>query len=382
MSNWSPTSPLFTRQPLPRNPQDVLADLDDWSIAELLLGERFEQPTPDAPLAPTPSAGARAEPATASQPAWLANAQWHATPGNVSWPERPAIPRSAISDDPFERAAISTRHSTPRRSPMGPPFLNQPPSDYPSHLGPVRECRIGRRWCLAPYGGRRWQSRRVLRTGARPSPASNAAARKTANTSVALRREGGVSTTCRPKGFPAYISPGEPTYHSYDVVVPGRRRSARSGIERDPTPGPYWSVAPATAEGTPNSAVPPYVQFLQYLANLIPAVERRIGSASWPVASHAVVDQYGRPAVMNVTNPDHPGFPGVVVRAEERLPSGNHRLRNQSAGLSALQSPNLPGILRPFMNARDAYTDYLWRDQSQDVIDRVRRNPRYGRPLE
>ncbi len=201
MSNWSPTSPLFTRQPLPRNPQDVLADLDDWSIAELLLGERFEQPTPDAPLAPTPSAGARAEPATASQPAWLANAQWHATPGTVSWPERPAIPRSAISDDPFERVVIGRRRPTPRQSPMGPPFLNQPPSDYPSHLGPVPRARIGSRWHLAPYRGHPWRSRRVRRTGARPSPASNAAARTTAVSRIASRPEGG-DLVCRPMACP------------------------------------------------------------------------------------------------------------------------------------------------------------------------------------
>jgi hypothetical protein len=203
MRNWSPASPLLARHPLPRNPQDVLAELDGWSIAELLRGERFEPPTPDAPLAPPPSVGARAEPATtASQPAWLANAQWQATPGSASWPEMPPIPRSAISDDPFERAAIRTRRPTPRRSPMGPPFLNQPPSDYPSHLGPVPRVPDWEEVVPGPIPRSPLAEPPRATDWGKTSPASNAAARKTANTSVALRREGGVSTTCRPKVFP------------------------------------------------------------------------------------------------------------------------------------------------------------------------------------
>jgi hypothetical protein len=183
--------------------------------------------------------------------------------------------------------------------------------------------------------------------------------------------------------FPEYIGPGQPNYHSYNAARPGRRRNTTSGIVREPTPGANWNVGPATTEGTPNPAAPFYVQVLQYLANRIPGVERGLGSPSWPVTSYRVVDQFGRPAVINVTAPDHVGFPGVVIRTDERLPSGRHRVRNQGAGVSALQSPDLPRLVT---DPRDRYTNHLWQSQSQNNIIRAYRNSRrnypYGLPLE
>jgi hypothetical protein len=51
-------------------------------------------------------------------------------------PETPTV-----DQDSFERSVGSTRRpvvSDGRHpKPMGPPFLNEPPQDYPSHLGPV-----------------------------------------------------------------------------------------------------------------------------------------------------------------------------------------------------------------------------------------------------
>ena len=188
------------------------------------------------------------------------------------------------------------------------------------------------------------------------------------------------------EGFPSYLGPGQPNYHSYNVAVPSRRRrSASAGVTASPAPGPFWNVAPATAEGTPNPAAPAYVQFPHYLLNRIPGMRGLIGASSWPVRSYAVVDQNGQPAVINVTDPAHPGFPGAVVRTDERLASGRHRVRNQGAGLSALQSPTPPHfldqifsrLLDPFVDLRDRFTRYLWQAQSENDINRTHRNSRY-----
>lgn len=132
MNNW-----LLT---LPRPPSQSWADrareYEDWSMAELLAGRRFAQATPDASSAPMSSTDAAPEPAPASLPSWLGDAQWQPMPGRL-----PELPPGAELD-PFERAAIRTRRSVVpdgrrRRSSMGPPFLNEPPQDYPSYLGPV-----------------------------------------------------------------------------------------------------------------------------------------------------------------------------------------------------------------------------------------------------
>jgi hypothetical protein len=137
MMNWLPTSPLLTRPPSQPDLRDMLAAFDGWSIAELMRNERFAQ-APDESLPPASAMNERAEPAVAWQPDWLANAQWQSASEIAPWPEPPSMPRPSISEDPFERAAIRLRRRTPSRySPMGPPFLNETPQDYPSHLGPV-----------------------------------------------------------------------------------------------------------------------------------------------------------------------------------------------------------------------------------------------------
>jgi hypothetical protein len=385
MTNWLPTFPLLNRPPSPPDPRDLLAELDGWSIDELMRNERFAQ-APDEPLPPTSSLNARPEPAAAWQPDWLANAQWQATPETAPWPEPPSMPRSTVSVGPFERAPSPLGRRTPRRSPIGPPFLNEPPRDYPSHLGPVPQ---------APE----WEE--VVPTGTTPWSPLTEPPRATAwgqvLTGLECRRADGGHANCitpggrrynniPAEGFPDYLGPGQSNYHSYNVVAPSRRRrSAGPGIAASPAPGPFWSVAPATAEGTPNPAAPVYVQIPHYLLNRIPGMRRLTGAPSWPVRSYVVVDQTGQPAVINVTDPTHPGFPGFVVRSDERSALGRHRVRNQGAGLSALQSPApphfldqiFPRLLDPFVNLRDGFTRYLWQAQSENDINRAHRNSRY-----
>lgn len=293
------------------------------------------------------------------------------TPGRL--PELPP----AVELDPSERGAIRTKRSVipdsrRRRPQMGPPCLNEAPQDYPSHLGPVPR---GPDWEQVVPGPTPWSP------SARPPRATDWGK---VLTGIECRRtaDGGQHECINPGGrrftvptneaFPDYIGPGQPNYHSYNITALGRRRNEMPGITAGPTPGPFWSVAPATAEGTPNPASPIYAQILQYLLNRIPGVESGLGSPSWPVTSYTVVDQDGRPAVINVTHPDHPGSPGVVIRTDERLPSGRQRIRNEGTGLSRLQSPNLP-IAGPL----DRFTRYLWEAQSEDNINRAHRDSRY-----
>lgn len=337
--------------------------------------EGFGPTASDASPAPTASVGADAEPATAaSSPGWLRDAQWQVTPGRL-----PDLPPAApdhdgpLSASPFEHVDARTVPDVRRRS-MGAPFLNAAPQDYPSHLGPVPQ---GPDWEQVVPGPTPWSPL---------APTARATDWGKVLTGIECRRteDGGHHECLSPGGrrftvptneaFPDYIGPGQPNYHYYNITAPGRRRNEMPGIIAGPTPGPFWSVAPATAEGTPNPAAPAYVQILQYLLNRIPGVERGLGSPSWPVTSYTVVDQYGRPAVINVTHPDHPGSPGIVIRTDERLPSGRHRVRNEGAGVSRLQNPNLLGVPG---GPLDRFTHYLWEAQSRDNINRAHRNSRY-----
>jgi hypothetical protein len=114
MTNWRltlpqpprPSSLHSARASSSRTIEDMLEDLRGWSIPELLRGERDPVLTPAALAEPAPSTGERTEPAAAaSQPGWLADAQWQPTPGRL-----PALP-PPVELDPFERAAIRTRRS-------------------------------------------------------------------------------------------------------------------------------------------------------------------------------------------------------------------------------------------------------------------------------
>lgn len=140
MTNWLPTFPLLNRPPSQPDPRDLLAALDGLSIDELMRNERFAQ-IPDQSHPPLSATGARADQASAWQPDWLTNAQWQSTPATTPWPEPPMSPSTV--EDPFDRDTNRMRRrpavldARRRRSPMGPPFLNEPPQDYPSHLGPV-----------------------------------------------------------------------------------------------------------------------------------------------------------------------------------------------------------------------------------------------------
>jgi hypothetical protein len=284
MRNWALTFPLLN-YPLPET-RPVPANYEDWSVAELYAGERFAPSAQTASPAPNSPAGVGAEPATAaSLPDWLADAHWQATPGRL--PEL----SPTVELDPFERAAIRTRRSVipdsrRRRSPMGPPFLDEPPQDYPSHLGPVPR---GPDWEQVVPGPTPWSA-------LAPPPRATDWGRVLTGIECRRTEDGGHHECINPGGrrftvptneaFPDYIGPGQPNYHSYNITAPGRRRNEMPGIIAGPTPGPFWSVTPATAEGTPNPAAPAYVQFLQRWANRrIPGLERQLGAASWPVMS-------------------------------------------------------------------------------------------------
>ena len=59
---------------------------------------------------------------------------------------------------------------------------------------------------------------------------------------------------------------------------------------------------------------------------------------SWPVISYVVTDvATGTPIVLNVTQPGHPLFPGVVARYTSGTP-GNYTVNNVGEGTAAIES--------------------------------------------
>src|SRR5262249_9080542 len=125
-----------------------------------------------------------------------------------------------------------------------------------------------------------------------------------------------------------------------------------------PTPGPVGAVHPATPEGTANPAAPKFAR--------IPFLSR------WPVRSYHTTDQNGRPVVVNVTEPGHPLYPGVIMRYETTSPSGA-TIQNEGTGLGRVQGPSsfVPEWVRNWLN------DYVWRSQTEDIINGTR-NPLSG----
>ena len=115
-------------------------------------------------------------------------------------------------------------------------------------------------------------------------------------------------------------------YHFYST--PANAGSANTAVVQqylvnNPTPG---TPNPATSQGTLNDATP-------VLGGISPI------NIS-PVLSFTTTNQInGNPVVLNVTLPEHPLFPGVVVREVDQTSTGTV-INNFGEGTSALQSPS------------------------------------------
>lgn len=369
MRNWAPTFPLLN-YPLPEAPADP-KDYWDWSVAELYTGRRLAPSAAAASPEPMSSMGARAEPATAaSLPGWLKDAQWQATPGRL-----PELPPTAELD-PFERAAISRRRSVipdsrRRRPQMGPPFLDEPPQDYPSHLGPVPRAPD---WEQTVTGSTPWSPL------AKP-PRATDWGQFVAGPECLVSDD---STTCTTQGgrtvtFPrgglqpgTRFAPGESDYHSYNISdgpVRGDLSSITRGVINRPTRALPLFVRAASPEGPLNDATPPvgypFGAALQTLRGRWPF-------SPGPVRSYLTRDQTGAEVVVNVTEPGHPLYPGVVIRYVTESSSGPI-IRNEGTGRGWLQSPDGP--------ARGGFNNQVWEGQAQEILDEQRRRRGWSRPL-
>jgi RHS repeat-associated protein len=138
----------------------------------------------------------------------------------------------------------------------------------------------------------------------------------------------------QPAGWPATLNGSTDNYHAYNIPVAlngANSNCVMNGIINNPTPG---SPSPATAQGTLNNATPTGAQ------NLFDALDWTSsfgsdpgGYNNSPVNSY-VVNVNGSPAVVNVTLPGHPLFPGYVLRT-----INGSQVVNYGEGAGALQGP-------------------------------------------
>ena len=336
--------------------------MEDWRPTSPLLNRRwlnFAQSAPPAWPAPVSSS----EEPSVTPPAWLEGAQWQATPETTSWSEPlPTFP-STINDGPIDPPVIRGRWPTPGRSRMGPPFLDEAPQDYPSHLAPVPRAPD---WEQVVNGPTRWSPL------AQP-PRATDWGKDVAG--IECRRRGRYANCITPGGreatvpveddFPDYLGPGQPNYHYYSKPVGGARvdpSRLMQGVIDNPTPGPRYLVRPATTEGVNNEATPSFGYHLLLGGNRLP-----LGTPQNPVMSYLTRDQTGALMVVNVTRPGHGLRPGIVVRYVTELPSGA-TIQNEGTGLGQLQAPG--GRLSDQINN-------VWNAQSREIIDeQVRRSRR------
>jgi hypothetical protein len=252
---------------------------------------------------------------------------------------------------------------------MGPPFLNEPPQDYPSHLGPVPQAPDWEQVVTSPTTP--WSP---LATPPRATDWGRAL------TGIECRRTedgrhincitpGGRRVTVPAEDFPEYIGPTQPNYHYYNVPVGGARvnpSQLMQGVIDNPTPGPRQMVRPATPEGTINEATPePAYNAVIAQAQLLP------GTPVNSVRSYLAYDQDGRPVMVNVTRPRHELAPGVVMRYVTTGPSGS-TIQNEGTGLGRWQAPD--GWSSVF-GISDAINN-VWGPHSRAIIEEQLRRSR------
>jgi len=187
---------------------------------------------------------------------------------------------------------------------------------------------------------------------------------------------GGHQASAPADGLPpdTKLARGDPDYHYYrvsDGPVGADPSTLAKGLVENPTPAPRFEVRPATPEGTRNPASPWYVQFP---SRFVPPAWLA-GSPAWPVKSYTTTDQNGMPVIMNVTQPGHPLYPGVVMRYPTESPSGSgSTIQTESAGLGWWQGGRsiIPQAILNSLN------DFVWQGQSDEIMNRERRRQRDG----
>jgi hypothetical protein len=176
-----------------------------------------------------------------------------------------------------------------------------------------------------------------------------------------------VSAEGLPRGLT--IAPGDPRYHYYstpDGPVSFDPSALMQGVIDQPTLSPKQLVSPATAQGTLNESTPKdYYLPLSGLAASAAPLETPVLPPARPfnlVKSYLTKDQNGTPIVVNVTQPGHQLYPGVVIRYVTTSPSGS-TIQNEGIGLGELQSPSSHERLRDLINN-------VWKGQSKRLIEK------------
>lgn len=127
----------------------------------------------------------------------------------------------------------------------------------------------------------------------------------------------------------------------------------RKGIANKPTPG---SPSPATVGGTLNNATPTSAQKLFDSVDWISSFGNDSGGYNnSPVTSYVM---NGGKAVVNVTQPGHPLFPGYVIRTVNGGQVSNY---GEGAGIlqgEASQTVGIAGLING-----------VWNGQTQDIIN-------------
>jgi len=164
--------------------------------------------------------------------------------------------------------------------------------------------------------------------------------------------------------FPPEIAPSTPHHHGTDVLSPPGASADKllQGIIDKPTPGPPRLNRPATPAGTLNEATPDALYDLYIGASKFPW-RRPYGTPLSQVTSHLRYDREGNPIVINVTRPSHGLAPGYVVHYLVRTPEGP-RIQTEGEGLSPLQGPSSPKLLREYLNKK------VWDSYHREIVNR------------
>ncbi|HKT73408.1 MAG TPA: RHS repeat-associated core domain-containing protein [Steroidobacteraceae bacterium] len=170
----------------------------------------------------------------------------------------------------------------------------------------------------------------------------------------------------RPPGYPDTINSDSTFHHFYNVQVGAGSLGVApltQGLINNPTPG---NPIPATVAGTENDATPTSARPGLNLLDAVSSFGNDLGEGAnySPVISYVRTDPAtGGTVVLNVTQPGHPLFPGVVARYVSQDQTGGSVVNNVGEGSGFLQS----GYTGPF--GRDV--NAVWTGQTQGILDSI-----------